>query len=89
MTGQLQLILNQYYQISILSYISECCPLYPALLFLFCRFSGLLHPPVSLIAECIDCLAVMAENEAEEVWQHLAQTGFLPQLIGTAEKSVQ
>ena len=44
---------------------------------------------MSLIAECIDCLAVMAENEAGEVWQHLAQTGFLPQLIGTAEKSVQ
>ncbi|XP_019851271.1 PREDICTED: nucleoporin NUP188 homolog [Amphimedon queenslandica] len=49
------------------------------------KFSGLLHPPVFLIAECINCLAVMAENQAKEVWRQLAQTGFLPQLIGSPQ----
>ncbi|XP_072045504.1 LOW QUALITY PROTEIN: nucleoporin NUP188-like [Amphiura filiformis] len=36
------------------------------------------NPPLTLLASCIKCLAVMADNDAQHVWQSLQQTTFLP-----------
>lgn len=52
------------------------------------KYSSLPHPPCLLLAECLQCIAVMAKKQPLKVWERLSHTGFLPH-INFAPSSIE